>query len=144
MWTLLQSRELAGSSVRVISQARLLGQIAISFSRGSSNPGFEPVFSALVGRFFTTEPPEKPQKGSAWVCAQSCWNLCDSMDFSPPGSSVHGIFQARMLEWVAISYTKRSFPPRDRTHISCTGRQILTTGPPAKPRKGKGGLSWLR
>ena len=36
------------------------GKIAVSFSRGSSNPGFEPVFSILAGRFFTTEPPEKP------------------------------------------------------------------------------------
>ena len=41
------------------------------------------------------------------------------MDWSPPGSSVHGIFQARILEWVAISSCRRSFQPRDRTHISC-------------------------
>ena len=38
-----------------------------------------------------------------WVCAQSCLTLCDPMDYDPPGSSVHGIFQARILEWVAIS-----------------------------------------
>ena len=51
--------------------------------------------------------------------------LCNPMDCSPPGSSVHGILQARMLEWGAISYSKRSSQPRDRTHISRTGRQIL-------------------
>ena len=38
--------------------------------------------------------------------AQSCSTLCDPMDYTPPGSSVHGIFQARILEWVAISYPK--------------------------------------
>ena len=43
---------------------------------------------------------------SGWplVCAQSCLTLCDPMNCSPPGSSVHRIFQARILEWVAISY----------------------------------------
>ena len=42
------------------------------------------------------------------LCAQSCPSLCDPMDCSPPGSSVHGIFQARILEWVAVSYSKGS------------------------------------
>ena len=49
------------------------------------------------------------------VCAQSCLNLCNPMNCSLPGSSVHGIFQARILEWVAISYSSRSSQPRDRT-----------------------------
>ena len=40
--------------------------------------------------------------------AQSCLNICDPMDYSLPGSSVHGIFQARILEWVAISYSRGS------------------------------------
>ena len=47
------------------------------------------------------------------------------MDYSPPGSSVYGIFQARMLEWVAISFSRGFSQPRDQTHVSCTGRQIL-------------------
>ena len=47
------------------------------------------------------------------------------MDWSPPGSSVHGILQARILEWVAISFSRRSSRPRDQTSISCIGRQIL-------------------
>ena len=50
--------------------------------------------------------------------AQSCPTLCDPMDCSPPGSSVHGILQARILEWVAISFSRRSSQPRDRTRIS--------------------------
>ena len=50
---------------------------------------------------------------------QSCPTFRDPMDCSPPGSSVHGIFQARVLEWVAISFSRGSSHPRDRTHISC-------------------------
>ena len=62
------------------------------------------------------------------MCAQSCLTLCDPRDSSPPGSSVHGIFQARVLKWVVISYSRRSSQPRDRTHfscISCIGRWFL-------------------
>ena len=47
------------------------------------------------------------------------------MDCSLPGSSVHGIFQARILEWVAISFSMGSSRPRDRTHISWIGRRIF-------------------
>ena len=45
--------------------------------------------------------------------AQSCPTLSDPMDCSPPGSSVHGVFQARVLEWGAISFSRGSSPPRD-------------------------------
>ena len=47
------------------------------------------------------------------------------MDYSQPDSSVHGIFQARILKWVAISYSRGFSQPRDQTHVSYTGRQIL-------------------
>ena len=50
---------------------------------------------------------------------QSCPTLCDPMDCSLPGSSLHGIFQARILEWVAISLSRRSSQPRDWTQVSC-------------------------
>ena len=50
--------------------------------------------------------------------AQSCPTLCDPMDCSLPGSSVHGIFQAIVLEWIAISFSKGSSQPRDWTQIS--------------------------
>ena len=59
-----------------------------------------------------------------WNCtaisevAQSCLTLCDPMDCSLPDSSVHGIFQARVLEWVAISFSRKSSRPRDRTQVS--------------------------
>ena len=55
------------------------------------------------------------------VCAQSLSyvQLCKPMDCSLTGSSVHGIFQARILEWVAISFSRGSSRPWDQTHVSC-------------------------
>ena len=68
---------------------------------------------------------------SLCVCAKSlqlCPTLCDPMDCSPPGSSVHGVLQARILEWVAMPSSRGSSWPRDRTcisHVYCIGRQVL-------------------
>ena len=61
------------------------------------------------------------------VCsvAQSYLTLCDPMDGSPPGSTVHGIFQARTLEQVAVSYSRKFFWPRNQTCVSCICRWIL-------------------
>ena len=62
------------------------------------------------------------------VHAQLCLTLCDPMDCSSPGSPVLGIFQARILKWVAISSSRRSSQSRDGSHascVSCIGRQIL-------------------
>ena len=56
---------------------------------------------------------------------KSCLTLCNSVDCSLPGSSVHGIPQARILEWVAISSSRGSSWPRDWTFVSCIGRWIL-------------------
>ena len=54
------------------------------------------------------------------VKVKSCSTLCDSMDCSPPGSSIHGIFQARVLEWAAISFSRGSSQTRDWAQASCT------------------------
>ena len=63
------------------------------------------------------------------VCACSvarvCQTLYDPLDYSPPGSTIRGIFQARILEWFAISSSRGSCRPRDGTLISCTGRGTL-------------------
>ena len=67
----------------------------------------------------------------AFMCAksiQSCPTLCNHMDPSPPGSSVHGILQARILEWVAVPSSRGSSWPRDWTcvsYVSCISRQVL-------------------
>ena len=62
---------------------------------------------------------------SSCLVAKLCLDLCSPKDCSPPGSSVHEIFQARILEWVAISFSRRSSKPRDQTHISCVGKGVL-------------------
>ena len=59
--------------------------------------------------------------------------FCDPMDCSPPGSSVHGIFQARILERVAIPYPRVSSWPRHWTQVSCIAGGFFTTEPPTKP-----------
>ena len=56
------------------------------------------------------------------LVAQSCPTPCDPMDCSPPGFSVHGVFQARILEWVAVYFSGGSSLPRDQTHVSCLSR----------------------
>ena len=72
-----------------------------------SNLGIEPaslMSPALAGRFFTTSTTWKDLTAAA-KSRQSCPTLCDPIDGSPPGSPVPGILQARMLEWVAISFS---------------------------------------
>ena len=61
---------------------------------------------------------------------QSCLTLCDPVDYSPPGSSVHEILQARILKWVAMPPSMGSSWSRDQPHISnisCIGRRVLYT-----------------
>ena len=65
---------------------------------------------------------------------QSCLTLCDPTDCSPPGSSVHGILKARILEWVAIPSSRGSSQPRDRTQVSCIADSVLSE-PLRKPCK---------
>ena len=67
---------------------------------------------------------------------QSCPTLCDPMYCSPPGSSAHGILQAKILEWVAISSCRVSSRCRDQTHVSgvsCIAGRFFTIKPPGKP-----------
>ena len=61
---------------------------------------------------------------------------CDPMDCSPPDSSVYGILQARILEWVAISFSRQPFQPRVQTRVSCIGRWIRY------PLSYQGSLNW--
>ena len=63
-----------------------------------------------------------------WWClvAQSCPTLCDPIDCSPPSSSVHGILQARILEWVAMPSSRGSSEPRDWTQVSCVAGGFFT------------------
>jgi len=59
--------------------------------------------------------------------------LCDPMDCSLPGSSVYEILQARILEWITISFSRGSSLPRDQTWVSSIAGRFFTTAPPGKP-----------
>ena len=60
------------------------------------------------------------------LVTQLCPALCDPMDSSPPGSSVHGLLQARILEWIAIPFSRGSSQPRDRTLVSHIAGRFFT------------------
>ena len=67
-------------------------------------------------------------KQSESEVAQPCPTLYNSMDGSLPGSAIHGIFQARILEWLAMPFCRESSQPRDQTcisYVSFIGRQVL-------------------
>ena len=72
----------------------------------------------------------------AVCCAQSlelCPTLCNSTDHCPTGFSICGITPARILEWVAMPYSRRSSQPRDRAYISCISSGFFPAEPPGKP-----------
>ena len=121
----------AGSLVYGIFQAWILEWVAISFSRGSSRPRDWTQVSRIVGRCFTIwATREALFTGLSSVqfssVAQSCPTLCDPMGCSLPGSSVHGLFQAIVLEWIAISISRGSSQPREQTQVSCiAGRGFI-------------------
>ena len=70
----------------------------------------------------------QPLRRTLWsvLVTPSCLTLCDPMDCSPPGSSVHGILQARILEWVAIPFSRGSSQAKDRTWVSGTAGGLFT------------------
>ena len=78
------------------------------------------------------------------LVSQSCPTLWDLLHYSPPGSSVHGILQARILEWVAIPFSRGSSRPKDQTQVSCIAGRFLTIWAtrealPTPPQKKKNG-----
>ena len=81
-----------------------------------------------LNRYVAQNLPADPHYVCMCSVAQSCLTLCNPMNYSPPGSSTYGIFQARILEQVVISYSRGSSQPRDQTSVSrvfCIGMQIL-------------------
>ena len=123
---------------------KILEWVAISFSRGYSWPRNWTWVSCIAGRFFTDwamrkahllSPPHSCWQPCFWLHggmrahSLSCvWLFCDPKGCSPQGSSLHGVLQARKLEWVAVSSSRGSSWPRDWTQVSCVsciGRRIL-------------------
>ena len=85
-----------------------------------------PTSGAGIGLFASASPVCVNDVLDESEVAQSCPTLCDPMDCSRSGSSVHGIFQARVLEWVAISFSTGSSQPRDQTWVSCIAGRHFT------------------
>ena len=71
------------------------------------------------------------------LVTRSCLTLCDPMNCRQPGSFVHGILQARILEWVAIPFSRRSSQPRDWTWVSCIASRFFTNWAPREAWKYK-------
>ena len=67
-----------------------------------------------------------------WCSLQVMSDSCKPVACSPPASSIHGILQARRLEWVAISSSRESSRPRDQTQVSCIPGRLFTSEPPGK------------
>ena len=118
-----------GSSVHGILQARILEWVANSFTisvpwvKGLKFPAWIVFSGSHIHKMLGTQS------------LHSCLTLCDAMDCSPPGSSNHGIFLGRILEWVAISSFRGSSWPRDQTCVSCVSCSVgrfFTTEPPWK------------
>ena len=115
------------SSVHGILQVRILEKVAIPFSRGSTWPRDETQVSCIAGRLFTIWAARKLHiYVCCCFCGQSCPTLCDAMDCSLPGSSIHEILQARILEWVAKPSSRGSSQPRDQTQVSHTAGSFFT------------------
>ena len=98
----------------------------------------------LITALFTIVKIRKPQCSSTneqikkMHYVQKCqllshMRLWNPMDCSPSGSSIHGILQARILDWVAISFLRGSSQPRDQIHVSCLAGRFFTTESPGKP-----------
>ena len=102
-----------------------------------------PIQTALLASGGPTAPltcfQTPPKFGGTWrvyVISHSAHSrsaLCGPVDCSPPGSSVHGVSQARTLERVAISFSRGSYNPRDQTHISCIAGGFFPSETPVKP-----------
>ena len=124
---------------RDFSLARILEWVATSYFGDLPSPGIKPAYlasPALATGFFTTsvtwEAPDGCMKMKVKLLNHV--QLCDPMDCSLPGSSVHGIFQARVLEWGANSSSRGSSRPRNQTWVSHITADALPSEPPGKPR----------
>ena len=82
--------------------------------------------STLLICWLDAEYPEEDFEGTRVLVAQSCPTLRNSMDCTPPGSSVHGILQARILKWVAIPFSRGSPQPRGQAQVSCIADRFFT------------------
>ena len=122
----------------VISKTKNLSVIASKWFCEVFSPQNGHVLSIRLGKDIS-------QAVCVSVICSVCLTLCNPMDYSLPGSSTHGILQARILEWVAIPFSRRSSWPGNQTWISCIADGFFTTEPPEKPNSQAtlGHFCWL-
>ena len=127
------------NTVHGILQARILEWVPFLSPEDLPNPGIDPRSPTLQASSLPAEPQGKPKNtgvgslsspaAAAAKSQQLCPTLGDPIDGSLPDSSVHGIFQARVLEWVAIAFSiffSRSSQSRNRTRVSCIAGGFFT------------------
>ena len=114
----------------------LLLKVSLSLQAGYSLHPPREALSALSDNINRDqcEPQWNQTKQTKGACsvAQLCLTLCDPMHCSSPVSSVHGIFQTRILEWIAMPSSRGSSWPRNQTCISCITGRFFTTEPPGQ------------
>ena len=98
-----------------------------------NNEKFQCVLLAEKIIFFLTVIRWDSSFNCCSLLGKSCLTFCNPMDSSPPGSSVHGISQARLLGWVTISFSRGYSHPRDQTQVPWLAGRFFTTEPPGKP-----------
>ena len=103
-------------------------QTLYHLSHQGSSTGLKqkPIKMALKGVCNTSHRLTDSIRKKESEVSQSCLTLCDPMDCNLPGSSIHGILQARVLEWVAISFSRGSSQPRDLTRVSGIVGRLFT------------------
>ena len=122
---------LPGSSIHGIFQARVLEWVAIAFSNTIMRNGILPFHISTYYKLnvFYVASQSSIQLLFEWLkvkVAQSCPALCNPLDCSLPGSSAHGILQARILEWVTIPFSRWSSQPRNWIYVSYMADRFLT------------------
>ena len=107
---------------------------------GNINRTSRKLWWTLIQLIHRNSLEQHPAQGMCWLIVVllfqllgRVWLSCNPMDYSPPGSSVHGILQARTLEWVAISFSRGSSQAKDRTLIFALAGRFFTTEPPGRP-----------
>ena len=121
--------------VHGILQARILEWVPFPSPGDLPNPGIEPRSPTLQVDSLPSEPPRKPTVRLCCVLClvtQLCPTLCDPMDCSPPGSLVHGILQARILEWLPLPSPGDLPEPGIEPRSPKLAGNFFTTEPPGK------------
>ena len=114
-----------------MKRARKKKRAEILKSPGSPGHKGIQVFSTGFHQDLRRNPGSRAKTHEQWpfhgvIVTQSCLTVCAPMDYSLPGSSVHGILQARILEWFAISFSRGSSQPRDQTWVFCIAGRFFT------------------